>query len=247
MAGVVQGVSPSMEEAAQTLRADRWRTFRTVTWPLMRPGARQRLPDRIRRKPRRFRQSAGARRKLRRALDRHLLRRRRRAERPRTRRGACHRAACADARRPSSCSSAGSGKRSYTTLTGKGDSGLHARLPDGVRRLVYATTMPWLVFTFLLYALILVGGFVESLGIDNTPTLQALRHRLRGRTHRLRPALGGPCLAILLRDDDPCRHRRAAHRGDGAADGLSPQPAAFRRAGRLRVHRRCCPSPSPER
>ena len=27
-----------MEEAAQTLRADRWRTFRTVTWPLMRPG-----------------------------------------------------------------------------------------------------------------------------------------------------------------------------------------------------------------
>ena len=38
MAGVVQGVSPSMEEAAQTLRADRWRTFRTVTWPLIRPG-----------------------------------------------------------------------------------------------------------------------------------------------------------------------------------------------------------------
>ena len=38
MAGVVQGVSPSMEEAAQTLRANRWRTFRTVTWPLIRPG-----------------------------------------------------------------------------------------------------------------------------------------------------------------------------------------------------------------
>ena len=36
--GVVEGISPSMEEAAQTLRADRWRTFRTVTWPLMRPG-----------------------------------------------------------------------------------------------------------------------------------------------------------------------------------------------------------------
>ena len=36
--GVVEGVSPSMEEASQTLRADRWQTFRTVSLPLMRPG-----------------------------------------------------------------------------------------------------------------------------------------------------------------------------------------------------------------
>src|SRR6185436_20750997 len=36
--GVVQGISPSLEEAAQTLRASRWTTFRTVTWPLLRPG-----------------------------------------------------------------------------------------------------------------------------------------------------------------------------------------------------------------
>ena len=36
--GVVEGVSPSMEEAAQTLRASRWQTFRTVSLPLMRPG-----------------------------------------------------------------------------------------------------------------------------------------------------------------------------------------------------------------
>ncbi len=36
--GVLGGVSPSMEEAAQTLRSGRWRTFRTVTWPLIRPG-----------------------------------------------------------------------------------------------------------------------------------------------------------------------------------------------------------------
>ena len=36
--GVVEGVSPTLEEAAQTLRADRWRTFCTVTLPLMRPG-----------------------------------------------------------------------------------------------------------------------------------------------------------------------------------------------------------------
>jgi len=36
--GVVQGISPSMEEAAQTLGAGRWKTFATVSLPLMRPG-----------------------------------------------------------------------------------------------------------------------------------------------------------------------------------------------------------------
>ena len=38
LVGVVEGVSPSMEEAAQTLRADSWTTFSTVSLPLMRPG-----------------------------------------------------------------------------------------------------------------------------------------------------------------------------------------------------------------
>src|SRR5690606_32068743 len=38
MRGVVQGIAPSLEEAALMLRADRWRTFRTVTLPLMKPG-----------------------------------------------------------------------------------------------------------------------------------------------------------------------------------------------------------------
>jgi len=36
--GVVEGVSTSMEEASQTLNADRWQTFRHVSLPLMRPG-----------------------------------------------------------------------------------------------------------------------------------------------------------------------------------------------------------------
>jgi iron(III) transport system permease protein len=38
LVGMVQGISASMEEAAQTLRADRWRTFSTVTWPLCGPA-----------------------------------------------------------------------------------------------------------------------------------------------------------------------------------------------------------------
>jgi len=36
--GVVEGVSPTLEEASQTLRADRWATFATVSLPLMGPG-----------------------------------------------------------------------------------------------------------------------------------------------------------------------------------------------------------------
>src|SRR5207237_543535 len=36
--GVVEGVSPSLEEASQTLRAGRWHTFGRVSLPLMRPG-----------------------------------------------------------------------------------------------------------------------------------------------------------------------------------------------------------------
>jgi iron(III) transport system permease protein len=36
--GVVQGISPAVEEASQTLDADRWQTFRYVSLPLVRPG-----------------------------------------------------------------------------------------------------------------------------------------------------------------------------------------------------------------
>ena len=38
LVGVVEGISPRLEEAAQTLRASRYRTFVTVTLPLMAPG-----------------------------------------------------------------------------------------------------------------------------------------------------------------------------------------------------------------
>jgi iron(III) transport system permease protein len=36
--GSVSGLSASLEEASLTLGADRWHTFRAVTWPLLRPG-----------------------------------------------------------------------------------------------------------------------------------------------------------------------------------------------------------------
>ena len=36
--GALSAISPALEEAAQTLRGSRWRVFRTVTWPLLRPA-----------------------------------------------------------------------------------------------------------------------------------------------------------------------------------------------------------------
>ena len=38
LVGVIHSLDVSLEEAAQTLRADRWTLFRTILWPLMRPG-----------------------------------------------------------------------------------------------------------------------------------------------------------------------------------------------------------------
>jgi iron(III) transport system permease protein len=171
MIGVVQGISPSMEEAAQTLRADRWRTFWTVTWPLMRPGLANAfligfvesladfgnplvlsgnydvLSTDI------FFAIVGAQSDPGRssALSLVLL--------------ALTLSAFAAQR-------LWLGRRSYTTVGGKGDSGLHAPLPRRVKIAVYAVTIPWLIFTIVLYALIFVGGFVQSLGINNTFTLK---------------------------------------------------------------------------
>ena len=171
LVGVVQGVSPSMEEAAQTLRANRWRTFRTVTWPLMRPGLANAfligfvesladfgnplvlggnfdvLSTDI------FFAVVGSQNDPGRAaaLSIVLL--------------ALTLAAFFVQQR-------WLGRRSYTTMAGKGDAGLPAQLPTPIRVAVYAATVPWLAFTVLLYALILIGGFVESLGINNAPTLR---------------------------------------------------------------------------
>jgi iron(III) transport system permease protein len=38
LVGVIHSLDVSLEEAARTLRADRWTLFRTILWPLMRPG-----------------------------------------------------------------------------------------------------------------------------------------------------------------------------------------------------------------
>ncbi|MDN5927834.1 MAG: iron ABC transporter permease [Hyphomicrobiales bacterium] len=171
LVGVLQGVSPSMEEASQTLRASRWRTFRTVTWPLIRPGLASAfliafiesmadfanplviggnfnvLSTDI------FFAVVGAAHDQGRAavlaivllvftLAAFLIQRQ------------------------------WIGKRSYVTVGGKGDGGVPAPLPRGLRLGAYGIAAPWLLLTIVVYAIILVGGFVHQIGRDNTPTLE---------------------------------------------------------------------------
>jgi iron(III) transport system permease protein len=63
------------------------------------------------------------------------------------------------------------GKRSYTTLSGKGDAGLPIRLPRRVAWGCGALALPWVVLTAAIYGTILVGGFVRVMGRDHRATL----------------------------------------------------------------------------
>jgi iron(III) transport system permease protein len=63
------------------------------------------------------------------------------------------------------------GKRSYVTVSGKGDAGIAPKLPRRIVVAAAAIALPFVVCTMIIYAMILTGGFVKSIGRDHTPTL----------------------------------------------------------------------------
>jgi iron(III) transport system permease protein len=171
LVGVVQGISPSLEEAAQTLRARGWTTFRTVSFPLMRPGLANAFLLGFVESMADFGNPlvlGGNFEVLSTKIFFAVV-------------GAAH-----DQGRAAVLSivllgftlaafwvqHAWLGKRVYTTVTGKGDSGLPPPLPRGVALACYGVAIPWAVFTFTIYGIILVGGFVRTMGRDYTPTLE---------------------------------------------------------------------------
>ncbi len=169
--GVVEGISPSMEEAALTLRADNWRTFSTVSLPLMRPGLAnafllgfiESLAD--------FGNPmvlGGNYNVLSIEIFFSIV-------------GAAHdegRAAVLAIVLLAFTLSAfyaqrrWLGRRSYTTITGKGDAGIHARLPRRMKWLAYGTALPWAVLTAVVYLMIMFGGFVETWGLNHSFTVR---------------------------------------------------------------------------
>ena len=169
--GVVEGVSPSMEEAAQTLRASRWQVFKTVSLPLMRPGLANAfllgfiesmadfgnplilggnfdvLSTEI------FFAIVGAQYDQGRAavLAIVLL-------------GFTLTAFFAQRK--------WLGKKSYTTVSGKGDSGVHPLMPSGLAIPVLVIAAIWSTFTLTIYGMIIYGSMVKLWGVDNTLTFK---------------------------------------------------------------------------
>jgi len=169
LVGVVQGVSPSMEEASQTLDADRWQTFRYVSLPLMRPGLAnafllgfiESLAD----------------------FGNPLVL------------GSGYSVLSTDiyfaivgsAADPAKAAILAVallsltlsafilqrmwlGKKSYATITGKADSGQNAALSPVLKTLCYATALPWAALTAVVYSMIIFGSFVTLWGYDHSFT-----------------------------------------------------------------------------
>ena len=171
MRGVVAGIGPSLEEAAQTLRADRRTTFFTVTLPLLKPGLANAflvgfiesiadfgnpivvggqfsvLSTDI------FFAIVGAQYDQGRAASLALI-------------------LTVFALVVFVVQRKLLGSTSFTTVTGKGDAGMPMALPDGLRRIILGVTLPWLAFTIVVYLFAFAGGFVQTWGRDYTPTLK---------------------------------------------------------------------------
>lgn len=169
--GVVEGISPSMEEAAQTLRADNWRTFRTVSLPLMRPGLANAfllgfvesmadfgnpivlggnyevLSTEI------FFAIVGAQNNqgLAAALAVILL--------------TFTLGAFTIQRR-------WLGRGEYATIAGKGDFGGHVTTPRRVRWPSNAACAAWVALTIVVYGMIVFGGLVHTWGLNHSFTLR---------------------------------------------------------------------------
>ena len=169
--GVVEGIAPSMEEAAQTLRANCRRSFLDIALPLMRPGlANAFLITFIESiadfgNPLVLGGSFGV-------LSTEVFFSVVGAQLDPGRAAALAMLLLLFALIAFEVQRRTVGRRSYASMTGKGDAGVPAPLPTAVRRLCYAVAVPWLVLTITLYAMALAGGFVELWGRDYTPTLR---------------------------------------------------------------------------
>ena len=174
LSGAIAAISPTLEEAAQTLRASRARVFRSVTWPLLRPalanafllgfvesladfanpivlaGNYEVLSTKI------FFAIAGAQHDPGRAASLAVV-------------------LLAFTLAAFWLQQRWLGRASYVSVSGKGDSGVPAVLPDGLRRLCSGTALAWIGFTLACYAVIVIGGFVKDIGRgDMTPALAHL-------------------------------------------------------------------------
>lgn len=174
MRGVVQGVAPSLEEAAQTLRASPSQTFRTVTLPLLTPGLANAFLVGFIESMADFGNPivVGGQFSV---LSTEIFFAIVGAQYDQGRAASLAWILTAFALAVFAIQRALTGKQNFTTVSGKGEGGMAMPLPAGVRRLVYAVVLPWVAFTLVVYLFAFVGGFVQTWGRDYTPTLHHFR------------------------------------------------------------------------
>lgn len=172
--GALEAINPSLEEASATLGARPVRTFRRVTWPLLRPalaaafllafiesladfgnpivlgGGYEVLSIKI------YFAVVGARHDLGNAATLALV-------------------LLALTLLAFWAQNRWLGRASYVTVTGRSDAGLVAPAPPVLRRAAIAIALPFVLFTLAVYAIVLAGGFVTDIARwDLTPTFAHL-------------------------------------------------------------------------
>ena len=170
MRGVVQGLAPSMEEAAQTLRADRKQTFFTITLPLLKPGLANAFLVGFIESIADFGNPivVGGQFSV---LSTDIFFAIVGAQYDQGRAASLAWILTLFALGVFALQRGLLGKQQYTTVSGKGDSGIAMPLPDGLRRTIHSVVYPWLAFTMVVYLFAFIGGFVQTWGRDYTFTL----------------------------------------------------------------------------
>jgi len=169
MRGVVQGVAPSMEEAAQTLRASRSKTFFTVTLPLLKPGLANAFLVGFIESIADFGNPivVGGQYSV---LSTDIFFAIVGAQYDQGKAASLAWILTVFALAVFALQRGLLGKQNYTTVSGKGDAGIPMALPDGVRRVLNMVVYPWLAFTVVVYLFAFAGGFVQTWGRDYTLT-----------------------------------------------------------------------------
>jgi len=174
MRGVVQGIAPSLEEAAQTLKATPSQTFLTVTVPLLKPGLANAFLVGFIESMADFGNPivVGGQFSV---LSTEIFFAIVGAQYDQGRAASLAWILTFFALTVFAIQRGLLGKKSYTTVSGKGDAGIAMPLPPVVRRVVQGVALPWMAFTLVVYAFAFAGGFVQTWGRDYTFTLNHFR------------------------------------------------------------------------
>jgi iron(III) transport system permease protein len=175
MRGVVQGISPSLEEAAQTLRADPHRTFMTITLPLLKPGLANAFLVGFIESMADFGNPivVGGQFSV---LSTEIFFAIVGAQYDQGRAASLAWILTGFALAVFVIQNKLLGKQNFTTVSGKGDSGIAMPLPPTVKRIVYSTALPWMAFTVIVYLFAFAGGFVQTWGRDYTLTFSHFKN-----------------------------------------------------------------------